>query len=53
MYSWSKRSLQKAALPNPFISELWAGEELDEVFVAMSFSEQYRSRFDYVFRPTI
>jgi hypothetical protein len=39
--------------PNTFISELWAGEELDEVFVAMSFSEQYQSRFDHVFRPAI
>lgn len=39
--------------PNTFISQLWSGEELDEVFVAMSFSPQYQSRFDQVFRPAI
>lgn len=39
--------------PNTFIAQLWAGEERDQVFVAMSFSLRYRDRFDLVFRPAI
>lgn len=39
--------------PNTFIEQLWQGEEVDEVFVAMGFQSKYDARFDKVFRPAI
>jgi hypothetical protein len=39
--------------PNVFIEQLWAGEEADEVFVAMPFDDRYHDRFEQVFRPAI
>lgn len=39
--------------PNTFIEQLWSGEELDEVFVAMSFDARFDSRFESIFKPAI
>ncbi|MGH8857859.1 MAG: hypothetical protein ACREXG_07505, partial [Polaromonas sp.] len=33
--------------------QLWNGQELDQVFVAMSFQESFTERFENVFRPAI
>ena len=39
--------------PNTFLTELWQGEETDEVFVAMSFQARYDERFRCIFEPAI
>ena len=39
--------------PHTFIDQLWNGQEIDEVFVAMSFHELFTERFEKVFRPAI
>ena len=39
--------------PNSYLDQVWSGEEVDEVFVAMSFHEDYASRFNLVFKPAI
>lgn len=39
--------------PNSFLRTLWRTEMRDQVFVAMSFDERYRSRFENVIAPSI
>lgn len=39
--------------PNAYLRTLWRNETLDEVFVAMSFDERYKRRFNEVLRPAI
>jgi hypothetical protein len=39
--------------PNAFLKTLWRKEVLDQVFVAMSFEERFRSRFDNILCPAI
>jgi hypothetical protein len=39
--------------PNAFLRTLWRAEFRNEVFVAMSFDEAYRPRFERVIRPAI
>lgn len=39
--------------PNAFLRAFWEMEIRLEVFVAMSFDERYRSRFDKVIEPAI
>jgi hypothetical protein len=39
--------------PNTYLDEIWRGEEVNEVFVAMSFHEDFDERFNQVFKPAI
>ncbi len=39
--------------PNPFLKTYWGSEIRPEVFVAMSFADEYQSRFDDVIKPAI
>ena len=39
--------------PNVFLKTLWRKEILNQIFVAMSFEDRFRSRFDDIIRPAI
>jgi hypothetical protein len=39
--------------PNLFLNTLWRPELVDQVFVAMSFHESFKPRFEDVIRPAI
>ena len=39
--------------PNAFLRTMWRSEVIDQVFVAMSFEEKYKARFNSVIRPAI
>lgn len=39
--------------PNAYLQSLWRNEVLEQVFVAMSFDERFKPRFDEVIRPAI
>lgn len=39
--------------PNAFLNALWRTEILDQVFVAMSFEDRFKARFENVVRPAI
>ena len=47
------RTLGVSVHPNTFIEQLWQGDEVDTVFVAMSFQSKYDARFEEIFRPAI
>jgi hypothetical protein len=39
--------------PSTFINDLWNGNTESEVFVAMSFHDSYKSRFENIYKPAI
>lgn len=39
--------------PNAFLKTLWRTEALDQVFVAMSFEQRFKERFEQVIKPAI
>jgi hypothetical protein len=39
--------------PNAFLKSLWRNEILDQVFVAMSFEEKFKERYEMVIKPAI
>jgi hypothetical protein len=39
--------------PNAFLKSLWRTEAIDQGFVAMSFEDRFKTRFENVIRPAI